>query len=43
MVWGVRGTRISYGYHLISNGQPDPAANTETWDDNGGAGWTLRL
>jgi hypothetical protein len=43
MVWGVRGSQISYGYHLISNGLPDPAANTETWDDNGGAGWTVQL
>jgi hypothetical protein len=42
-VWGVRGTPIRYGYHLIRHGQPDPADNTESWDDNGGAGWTVEL
>jgi hypothetical protein len=42
-VWGVRGSRIRYGYHLIRHGQPDPAANTERWDDNGGAGWIVEL
>lgn len=42
-VWGVRGSSIRYGYHLIRNGQPDPADNTERWDDNGGAGWTVDL
>ena len=42
-VWGVRGTRVRYGYHLIRHGLPDPAAHAETWDDNGGAGWTVEL
>jgi hypothetical protein len=42
-VWGVRGSSIRYGYHLIHHGQPDPADNTERWDDNGGAGWTVEL
>jgi len=42
-VWGVRGSRIRYGYHLIRHGLPDPAGNTESWDDNGGAGWTVQL
>jgi hypothetical protein len=42
-VWGVRGTRIRYGYHLVRQGLPDPAGNTETWDDNAGQGWTVDL
>jgi len=42
-VWGVRGTPIRYGYHLIRHGQPDPDDNTERWDDNAGAGWTVQL
>lgn len=42
-VWGVRGTRVRYGHHLIRHGMPDPADNTETWDDNGGRGWTVDL
>jgi hypothetical protein len=42
-VWGIRGTSIRYGYHLIRHGQPDPADNTERWDDNGGSGWTVDL
>jgi hypothetical protein len=42
-VWGVSGTSIRYGYHLISHGRPDSAENTEIWDDNDGAGWTVAL
>jgi hypothetical protein len=42
-VWGIRGTPIRYGYHLIRQGQLDPVDNTETWDDNGGHGWTVDL
>ena len=43
MVWGVRGSRIRYGYHLIRHGLPDPAGNIESWDDNAGAGWIAQL
>ncbi|WP_097326758.1 hypothetical protein [Paractinoplanes atraurantiacus] len=43
MVWGVRGTTIRYGYHLLRQGLPDPASNDERWDDNGGHGWTISL
>jgi hypothetical protein len=43
LVWGVRGTQVRYGYHLIRHGLPDPAGNTESWDDNDGAGWTVDL
>jgi len=42
-VWGVRGSRVRYGHHLIGHGMPDPADNTEIWDDNDGAGWTVEL
>jgi hypothetical protein len=42
-VWGVRGTTVRYGYHLLSQGLPDPAGDTEKWDDNGGHGWTIEL
>jgi hypothetical protein len=42
-VWGVRGTQVRYGYHLIRQGMPDPADNVESWDTNGGAGWTVHL
>jgi hypothetical protein len=43
LVWGIRGSRIRYGYHLIRQGSPNPDDNSETWDDNGGAGWTVDL
>ncbi|MFF5083373.1 hypothetical protein ACFY36_40535 [Actinoplanes sp. NPDC000266] len=43
LVWGVRGTTIRYGYHLVRQGMPDPAADDERWDDNGGHGWTISL
>ncbi|MGK5678379.1 hypothetical protein [Actinoplanes sp. URMC 104] len=42
-VWGVPGSTIRYGYHLISNGHPDPSDNTESWNDNDGVGWTVDL
>lgn len=42
-VWGVPGTSVRYGYHLISNGHPDPADDHESWNDNAGAGWTVQL
>jgi hypothetical protein len=43
MVWGIRGSQIRYGYHLIREGMPDPAEDAETWDDNDGMGWTVDL
>jgi hypothetical protein len=43
IVWGVRGSRIRYAYHLISQGGPDPAGDGETWDAGGGNGWTVEL
>lgn len=42
-VWGLRGTRLRYGHHLIRHGRPDPAGDSESWDDNGGAGWIVEL
>jgi hypothetical protein len=42
-VWGLRGSQIRYGYHLIRQGSPDPASDFERWDDNGGSGWTVDL
>ncbi|MGA5303917.1 hypothetical protein ACPCHT_28610 [Nucisporomicrobium flavum] len=42
-VWGVRGSSVRYGYHLIRHGRPDPADNAESWDDNAGAGWVVEL
>ncbi|GAA3342017.1 hypothetical protein GCM10020358_35500 [Amorphoplanes nipponensis] len=42
-VWGVRGTAVRYGYHLIRQGLPDPADDAESWTDNGGRGWTVTL
>ena len=43
MVWGTRGSEIRYGYHLIRHGSPNPAEDTESWDDNRGSGWTVEL
>jgi hypothetical protein len=43
MVWGLRGSQIRYGYHLIRQGSPNPADDSEAWDDNGGSGWTVDL
>jgi hypothetical protein len=42
-VWGVRGTDVRYAYHLVREGLPDPADDSERWDDNGGSGWTVHL
>ena len=42
-VWGVGGSQIRYGYHLLRKGRPDPAEDAETWDDNGGSGWVVDL
>jgi hypothetical protein len=42
-VWGVRGSEVRYGYHLVREGLPDPADDAESWDDNGGSGWTVSL
>jgi len=42
-VWGVRGTSVRYARHLVRHGMPDPAENSETWDDNGGTGWMMDL
>ncbi|MBL7253920.1 hypothetical protein [Paractinoplanes lichenicola] len=30
-VWGVAGDTVEYGYHLISNGRPDPSEDHESW------------
>jgi hypothetical protein len=43
LVWGLPGSQIRYGYHLIRQGSPDPVDNSESWDDNGGSGWTVDL
>jgi hypothetical protein len=43
MVWGIRGSEIRYGYHLVRQGSPNPADDSETWDDNSGSGWTVQL
>jgi hypothetical protein len=42
-VWGVRGTRVRYGFHLVRQGMPDPADNSESWEHNGGVGWIVDL
>ena len=43
MAWGIHGSEIRYGYHLIRQGSPNPAEDSETWDDNSGSGWTVQL
>jgi hypothetical protein len=43
LVWGVPGSQIRYGYHLLRQGGPDPAGNSESWADNAGSGWTIGL
>jgi hypothetical protein len=43
LVWGIRGSQIRYGYHLIREGSPYADDDSETWDDNGGSGWTVEL
>jgi hypothetical protein len=42
-VWGLRGSQVRYGYHLLRKGGPDPADDVERWDDNAGTGWTVTL
>jgi hypothetical protein len=42
-VWGVRGSQVRYGYHLLRQGSPDPSTDGERWDDNAGDGWTVEL
>ncbi|MEV4346842.1 hypothetical protein AB0J83_20480 [Actinoplanes sp. NPDC049596] len=36
LVWGVRGSTVRYGFHLL-------VGDGERWDDNGGHGWTITL
>jgi hypothetical protein len=43
LVWGPRGFDVRYVVHLVRSGSPRPEDDTEVWDDNGGAGWTLTL
>jgi hypothetical protein len=43
LVWGPRGYEVRYAFHLVRAGSPCPAEDCETWDDNGGTGWTLTL
>jgi hypothetical protein len=43
LVWGPRGFEVRYAFHLIRAGSPRDTEDSETWDDNGGAGWTLTL
>jgi len=43
LVWGPRGAELQYVVHLVRAGSPRPEEDGETWDDNGGSGWTLTL
>jgi hypothetical protein len=43
LVWGPRGFELRYVFHLVRVGSPRPEDDAETWDDNGGDGWTLAL
>ena len=43
LVWGPRGFELRYVFHLVRAGSPRPDEDTETWDDNDGNGWTLKL
>jgi hypothetical protein len=43
LVWGPRGSELRYVVHLVRAGGARPEDDTETWDDNGGDGWTLTL
>jgi hypothetical protein len=43
LVWGPRGCELRYAFHLVRAGSLRPEDDTETWDDNGGGGWTLAL
>ena len=42
-VWGSAALDLRYAYHLVREGLPDPADDSERWDDNGGSGWTVHL
>jgi hypothetical protein len=41
LVWGLRGCDVQYVFHLVRAGSPRPEDDAESWDDNGGSGWTL--
>jgi hypothetical protein len=43
LVWGPRGREVQYVFHLLRAGSPRAGEDTETWEDAGGAGWTLTL
>jgi hypothetical protein len=43
LVWGPRGFELRYVLHLVRAGSPRAEEDTEIWEDNGGAGWTLTL
>jgi len=43
LVWGPRGSELRYVVHLVRAGGPRAEDDRETWDDNGGDGWTLTL
>jgi hypothetical protein len=43
LVWGPRGSTVTYALHLVRSGCPNPADDTERWDDNDGQGWSLQL
>jgi hypothetical protein len=42
-VWGVRNQPITYAFHLIRLGSPNPADDVETWENNTGRGWELLI
>jgi hypothetical protein len=42
-MWGPRGCRVQYMFHLVTSGSPDPADDVERWDDNGGQSWRVDL
>ena len=43
LVWGPRGSELTYVFHFVRAGSPHPEDDTEIWDANGGIGWTLSL
>jgi hypothetical protein len=43
LVWGPRGSELRYVFHLVRAGSARPAEDTETWEDNAGAGWAVTL
>jgi hypothetical protein len=43
LVWGPRGFELRYVFHLLRTGSPGAEDDAETWEDNGGRGWTLTL